>query len=80
MYVYTTVSVSNNTNRKTPSIYGSRGWRSWNLFGLHVNQTLMIEVMDAMVLRNRSVDGVPTSLFDLGYIDVGLGESSNILQ
>jgi hypothetical protein len=57
-----------------------RGWRSWNLFGLHVNQTLMIEVMDAMVLRNRSVDGVPTSLFDLGYLDVGLGESYNNLS
>lgn len=39
-----------------------------------MNQSLMIEIMDAMVTRNRSVDGVPTSLFDLGYIDVGLGE------
>jgi hypothetical protein len=53
----------------------SRGWRSWNLFGLNVNQTLMIEIMDAMVSRNRSVDGVPTSLFDLGYNDVGLDDA-----
>jgi hypothetical protein len=51
-----------------------RGWRSWNLFGLKVNQTLMQEIMAAIVARSRSVDGVPTSLADLGFTDVGLDD------
>jgi len=51
-----------------------RGWRSWNLFGLDVTQTLLEEIMDAMVARTRTVDGVPTSFFDLGYSDVGLDD------
>ena len=51
------------------------GWRSWNLFGRNVNQTLMEQVQDAMVSRARSVDGVPTSLQDLGYTDVGLDDA-----
>lgn len=51
-----------------------RGWRSWNLFGLDVNQTLIEQIQDAMVSRARVVDGVPTSLADLGYSDVGLDD------
>ena len=51
-----------------------RGWRSWNLFGLEVDQSLMTSIMDAMVSRARTVDGVPTSLLDLGYSDVGLDD------
>ncbi len=42
------------------------GWRSWNLFGANVNQQLIEGIMDAMVRRDRTVDGVPTSLCDLG--------------
>ena len=42
------------------------GWRSWNLYGEDVDQELMIRVMDGMVSRTRTVDGVPTSLCDLG--------------
>ena len=34
----------------------------------------MQEVMDAMVSRKRTVGGVPTSLYDLGYTDVGLDD------
>ena len=30
--------------------------------------------MTGMVDKSRSVNGVPTSLKDLGYIDVGLGK------
>jgi len=31
--------------------------------------------MDGMVSRNRTVNGVPTSLCDLGYCDVGLDDN-----
>mmetsp|Transcript_27563 Transcript_27563/g.83917 ORF Transcript_27563/g.83917 Transcript_27563/m.83917 type:complete len:358 (-) Transcript_27563:60-1133(-) len=51
------------------------GWRSWNLYGGNVNQKLLERVMDGMVSRNRTVDGVPTSLCDLGYCDVGLDDN-----
>ena len=52
------------------------GWRSWNLYGGNVNQSLMEGIMDAMVRRNPRymVAGVPTSLCDLGYCDVGLDD------
>merc|ERR1719454_1554252 len=51
------------------------GWRSWNLFGANVNQSLIESVMEGMVSKKRSVDGVPTSLCDLGYCDVGLDDN-----
>merc|ERR1719383_1271092 len=31
--------------------------------------------MDGMARRSRMVDGVPTSLCDLGYCDVGLDDN-----
>jgi len=34
----------------------------------------MEQVMAAVASRSRSVDGVPTSLADLGYTDVGLDD------
>eukprot|EP00416_Gambierdiscus_australes_P036674 CAMPEP_0171106590 /NCGR_PEP_ID=MMETSP0766_2-20121228/65075_1 /TAXON_ID=439317 /ORGANISM="Gambierdiscus australes, Strain CAWD 149" /LENGTH=430 /DNA_ID=CAMNT_0011567707 /DNA_START=42 /DNA_END=1334 /DNA_ORIENTATION=+ len=51
------------------------GWRSWNLYGANVDQLLIESMMDAMVDRKRTVDGVPTSLCDLGYCDVGLDDN-----
>jgi alpha-galactosidase len=51
------------------------GWRSWNLYGSEVNQELIEGIMDGMVSKQRSVDGVPTSLCDLGYCDVGLDDN-----
>ena len=51
------------------------GWRSWNLYGANVNQQLIEQIMEGMVTRNRTVDGVPTSLCDLGYCDVGLDDN-----
>ena len=51
------------------------GWRSWNLYGHDVDQKLIEGIMDGMVSKKRSVDGVPTSLCDLGYCDVGLDDS-----
>ena len=46
------------------------GWRSWNLFGAHVNQTLIQNIMDGMVVKHNGV-----SLLDLGYSDVGLDDN-----
>jgi len=51
------------------------GWRSWNLYGADVNQSLIEGIMEGMVSKARSVDGVPTSLCDLGYCDVGLDDN-----
>ena len=51
------------------------GWRSWNLYGLDVNQSMIMKIMDGMVSRERAVDGVPTSLCDLGYCHVGLDDN-----
>ena len=51
------------------------GWRSWNLFGADVSQKLIESIMDGMVRKDRTVDGVPTSLCDLGYCDVGLDDN-----
>ncbi|KAG8463385.1 hypothetical protein KFE25_004896 [Diacronema lutheri] len=50
------------------------GWRSWNTFGANVDQQLMEETMVLVAARDRRVDGVPTSLCDLGYCDVGLDD------
>jgi hypothetical protein len=35
----------------------------------------MISQMNGIVSRNRTVNGVPTSLQDLGYNDVGLDDN-----
>jgi alpha-galactosidase len=51
-----------------------RGFRTWNLFGGAISQQLVLEVAAALVSRERSVDGVPTSLADLGYSDLGLDD------
>ena len=40
-----------------------------------MNQSLMQSIMDGMVSKKRQVDGVPTSLCDLGYCDVGLDDN-----
>jgi len=56
---------------KTPPM----GWRSWNLYGANVNQSLIEGIMDGMVRKDRMVDGVATSLCDLGYCDVGLDDN-----
>ena len=56
---------------KTPPL----GWRSWNLYGGNVNQSLIQNIMDGVTKRSRSVDGKPTSLCDLGYCDVGLDDN-----
>jgi len=48
------------------------GWRGWMLFGTSPSQKKLEAIFPGMVSRNRSVDGKPTSLCDLGYCSVGL--------
>jgi len=58
------------------SITPPLGWRSWNLFGDHVNQTLMESIMTGMTKRTRKTwNGKIMSLIDLGYSDVGLDDA-----
>ena len=40
-----------------------------------MNQSLIQSIMDGMVTKTREVDGVKTSLCDLGYCDVGLDDN-----
>ena len=49
------------------------GWRHWKAFAAHISQDIMEEMMDEMVTK-YPVDGVPTSLKDLGYLYVGLDD------
>jgi len=51
------------------------GWRSWNLYGANVNQEIIESQMTGISSRKRQVNGVPTSLADLGYSDVGLDDN-----
>eukprot|EP00039_Didymoeca_costata_P003318 m.66805 g.66805 ORF g.66805 m.66805 type:complete len:651 (+) comp11839_c0_seq3:243-2195(+) len=49
------------------------GWRHWKAFYGDINQNIMQTIMDEMSTK-RDVDGVPTSLKDLGYLYVGLDD------
>ena len=60
-------AIDNGLGRRPPM-----GWRGWLLFGEEPTQQRIESILPAMVARNWSVDGKPTSLCDLGYCDVGL--------
>ena len=62
-------SINNGLGIKPPM-----GWRSWNAYGSHVTQTLVEECVDALLDKSRSVNGVATSLFDIGYNRVGIDD------
>jgi len=51
------------------------GWRSWNLFGANVDQDLIESQMNGLVSHARKVNGIPTSLAELGYSDIGLDDN-----
>ena len=54
------------------------GWRSWNLYGANVNQSLMEYTMEGIAHRRTHIDattGTAVSLCDLGYCDVGLDDN-----
>lgn len=50
------------------------GFRTWNQFGLQVNQTMMEDIVRSMSARTRTVDSKPTSLVDLGYKHAGIDD------
>eukprot|EP00048_Salpingoeca_helianthica_P017746 m.238839 g.238839 ORF g.238839 m.238839 type:complete len:427 (-) comp22077_c0_seq1:33-1313(-) len=50
------------------------GWRSWNFHQCQIDQSMMEKAFAALADRSRIVDGVPTSLADLGYVDAGLDD------
>lgn len=51
-----------------------RGWRSWNQLGTDIHQDVIESQYAAMVARSRMVDGVATSLLDLGYASAGIDD------
>jgi len=69
MHIFTTVALAGSTSALDDGLATSppMGWRSWNQFGLFINQSLVEAQFEALVDRSRNVDGVPTSLTDLGY-------------
>ena len=60
----------NNGLARTPPL----GWRSWNCYWFDVNQTIMKEVVDALLDKSRTVNGVATSLAEIGYSDAGIDD------
>jgi alpha-galactosidase len=50
------------------------GFRTWNAYHGDINDTLVRRVMQALVSRQRQVNGVATSLADLGYGRVGIDD------
>lgn len=57
-----TCSALENGLARTPPL----GWRSWNLFGLHIDDQLMYRIAEGITNRSRLVNGTPASLADLG--------------
>lgn len=51
------------------------GWKPWNAFQGNINDTVIRMAIDAAASRARSVDGVPTSLLDLGYVHIGIDDN-----
>jgi alpha-galactosidase len=55
-----------------------RGFRTWNQFGIQVNQTLMQDIFRAMAARRPAADGgrgdSEVSLVDLGYTHAGVDD------
>lgn len=52
------------------------GWRSWYAFYTSFNQSMIVDVIDALSAKNRTVKGWEgqVSLCDLGYCSAGLDE------
>ena len=49
-------------------------WRSWNAFYADIDDATIRAQADGLADRSRLVDGVPTSLADLGYVNLGIDE------
>ena len=48
--------------------------RSWNQFGLDINETLLEAQFRVLADRSRLVNGWPTSLLDLGYANAAIDD------
>ena len=55
---------------KTPPM----GWRSWNCYHGDVSDVQIRATIDAVTQKTRSVDGIPHSLVDLGFVHVGIDD------
>lgn len=59
----------------TPAPVNRNGWRSWNAFGLNVDQTIINDVATAVAARRWTIwNGSTVSLADLGFVDVGIDD------
>ena len=58
-------------DRTLLALFLSRGWRAWKAFYAHISQDILEQMADELA-KKYDVDGVPTSLADLGYLYVGL--------
>ncbi len=52
-----------------------RGFRTWNQFQTDISQSLVVSLAAALADRSRTVNGVPTSLADLGYANLGIDDA-----
>eukprot|EP01051_Picozoa_sp_SAG22_P016190 SAG22_NODE_2240_length_2803_cov_1.576923_4_plen_284_part_00 len=61
---------------KTPPL----AWRTYNAqyLGMEMDEQMMRESIDALTARNRTVDGAPTSLWDIGYRQAGIDGGSEL--
>jgi alpha-galactosidase len=50
------------------------GWRSWNCYQFDISDEKMRGVIDAMTSKSRTVDGKPSSLLDVGYLNCGIDD------
>lgn len=69
LWIHVAVGIDNGIGVTPP-----RGWRSWNQFGTGISQPLIESQYQALVSRKRDVDGVATSLLDLGYASAGIDD------
>jgi alpha-galactosidase len=51
------------------------GWKPWNAFQGNIYDALIRTQIDALTSKSRTVDGVPTSLADLGYLRMGIDDN-----
>ena len=56
------------------------GWRSWNCFHGDVSAVKIESIIDALSDKARTVDGIPTSLADLGYTHVGVDDGCVLMN
>jgi hypothetical protein len=56
------------------------GWRHWNQWNGAISQDIIEANIRALADRSRVVDGVPTSLVDVGYSDAGIDDGAQTAE